>query len=107
MYTIAETVQFKAQVDKIWSEDERLAFISFIAENPLAGDVIPQANGLRKVRWQASGRGKRGGARVIYFNLLENGLIVLLSIYTKNEKENLSPQEIKQLKGKKDEQWCN
>lgn len=104
MYTIAETVQFKAQVDKIWSEDERLAFISFIAENPLAGDVIPQANGLRKVRWQASGRGKRGGARVIYFNLLENGLIVLLSIYTKNEKENLSPQEIKQLKGKKDEQ---
>ncbi|QIM62194.1 DNA-binding protein [Pasteurellaceae bacterium Orientalotternb1] len=103
MYTIAETAQFKAQVEKVWNEDERLAFISFIAENPLAGDAIPQANGLRKIRWQASGRGKRGGARVIYFNLLENGLIVLLSIYTKNEKENLSPQEIKQLKGKKDE----
>lgn len=104
MYTIAETVQFKAQVDKIWNEDERLAFISFLAENPLAGDVIPHANGLRKIRWQASGRGKRGGARVIYFNLLENGLIVLLSIYTKNEKENLSPQEMKQLKGQKNEQ---
>lgn len=103
MYTVAETVQFKAQVDKIWCEDERLAFISFIAENPLSGDVIPQANGLRKIRWQASGRGKRGGARVIYFNLLENGLIVLLSIYTKNEKESLSQKEIKQLKGKKDE----
>ncbi|MDO4698775.1 MAG: DNA-binding protein [Pasteurellaceae bacterium] len=103
MYTVVETTQFKNQVDQIWNEGDRLAFISFLAQNPLVGDVIPKSNGLRKIRWQASGRGKRGGARIIYFNLLDDGLIVLLNIYTKNEKENLSSQELKQLKGQKDE----
>lgn len=103
MFTVVETTQFKNQVDQIWNESDRLAFISFLAQNPLAGDVIPNANGLRKIRWQASGRGKRGGARVIYFNLLDDGLIVLLNIYTKNDKENLSQQELKHLRGRKNE----
>ncbi|WP_439258357.1 toxin [Lonepinella sp. BR2271] len=104
MYTIVETEIFKSKVDRIWTPDERLAFLSFLSNNPLAGDVIPKSAGLRKVRWQANGQGKRGGARVIYFNLLEDGLIVALDIYTKNEKENLSQQEMKHLKGIKNEQ---
>ncbi len=104
MYTIVETEIFKSKVDRIWTRDERLEFLSFLSNNPLIGDVIPKSAGLRKVRWQANGRGKRGGARVIYFNLLDDGLIVALDIYTKNEKENLSQQEMKHLKGIKNEQ---
>lgn len=100
-YTVVEVPSFVAQADKIWSEDERLAFIDDIAENPLKGDVIPNANGLRKVRWSAKGKGKRGGVRVIYYNLLDEGYIMLFSIYAKNEKENLSQSELKQLKGSK------
>ena len=50
MRTIIETPTFKKLADKIWSEDERLDFIKWISLNPLAGDVIPGADGARKVR---------------------------------------------------------
>jgi len=66
MRTVIETPTFQKQADKLWAEDERLAFIDWIAQNPGVGDVIPDAEGARKVRWAASGHGKRGGARVIF-----------------------------------------
>jgi len=94
MYTVIEHPTFQRQVDLIWSEDERLAFIAFIACNPFAGDVIPGANGARKIRWAGSGRGKRGGVRVIYFNFLEDGQIELFAIYSKAKQENISTTEI-------------
>ena len=50
MYSVIETLQFQAQADRIWSEVEREAFVDWIAANPLAGDVIPGAEGVRKVR---------------------------------------------------------
>ena len=49
MRTVIETPTFQKQAEKLWSEDERLAFIDWIAENSLAGDVIPGADGARKV----------------------------------------------------------
>lgn len=61
MRTVIETPTFQKQAEKIWSEDERLNFIDWIASNPLAGDVIPGADGARKVRWSIAGKGKRGG----------------------------------------------
>ncbi|MDG6894556.1 type II toxin-antitoxin system RelE/ParE family toxin [Volucribacter amazonae] len=98
MYTIVEQEHFKRKADQIWSEEERTSFFTFLIENPLIGDVIPNANGLRKVRWQGSGRGKRGGLRIIYFNLLDDGIIVMLDMYAKNKKENISKNELNQLK---------
>ena len=71
--TVNETLQFQEQARKVWSESEREAFIDWISRNPLGGDVIPGSDGARKVRWAVQGRGKRGGARVIYFNLLDDG----------------------------------
>jgi hypothetical protein len=52
MLKIIETPIFQRMVDGIWSESEREAFIVFISDNPLAGDVIPGAGSLRKVRWK-------------------------------------------------------
>lgn len=101
MYTIIEHEKFQRKAEEIWTTDERLEFLSYLSKNPLDGDVIPHAEGLRKIRWQAKGKGKRGGVRVIYFNLLDDGLIVALDIYAKNDKENLSNQDMKQLKGEK------
>ena len=95
MYTVVETPTFQKQVEKIWSESERMDFIDWIAENPLSGDVIPGAQGVRKVRWSVAGRGKRGGARVIYFNFTEQGVLILLMVYTKSEHSNLEPSEIR------------
>lgn len=101
MYTIIEQESFKKKADQVWSEEERGKFFTFLAENPLVGDVIPNANGLRKMRWQGSGRGKRGGLRIIYFNLLDNGVIVLLDMYAKNQKNDVSKSELNQLKAQR------
>ncbi|CAN7152743.1 transcriptional regulator [Trinickia sp. LjRoot230] len=83
MYTVIETEVFQRYAASIWQEGEREAFIVWLANNPLAGDVIPGTGGLRKVRWSRAGMGKRGGARVIYYNALDHGCIWLLIAYTK------------------------
>jgi len=98
MNTVIETPTFQKQSEKIWSEDERLDFVSWIAVNPLAGDVIPSSEGARKNTlgdW-IGGRGKRGGARIIYFNQSKQGKIVLIAIYKKSKQENISPREIQE-----------
>ena len=64
----------------------------------MAGDVIPNADGVRKIRWMAQGKGKRGGARVIYFNVLDDGVIYLIAVYAKSEQSNISPKTAKGLK---------
>ena len=98
IYTVTETPLFIQYAAKVWRDDEREAFINWIAENPEAGDVIPATNGLRKVRWSREGMGKRGGARVIYFNRLESGTIRLLIVYSKTKFDNLPVDYLKRLK---------
>lgn len=95
MRTVIETPTFTKKADGIWSEDERLDFVSYISNNPTAGDVIPDAVGARKVRWRVNGKGKRGGVRVVYFNEDTNGIIYLITIYQKSDKENVTGKEIK------------
>ncbi len=65
MQTIAETPLFSRQADRLFSEDERREVIDYPAGNPLAGDEIPETGGVRKLRFRALGRGKRGSVRVI------------------------------------------
>lgn len=95
MFTVIETALFQKQVADVWSEADRLEFISFIAANPEAGDVIPGADGARKVRWTVAGKGKRGGARVVYFNITAEEIVLLVAVYTKADKANILPKEIK------------
>ncbi len=102
MKTVIETATFKKQVDKIWSEDERLDFVTYISANPESGDVIPGADGARKIRWTVDNSGKRGGARVIYFNIDVN-VLCLVAIYKKPKKENMRADEIK--KGRWNGYW--
>ena len=97
MRTVIETPTFQKQAEKLWSDDERLAFIDWIAANPLAGDVIPGADGARKVRWSRAGSGKSGGARVIYFNLNEQEVVLLVAVYAKAERANMLPAEIRKV----------
>ena len=98
MFTVVETPEFIASAGALWNEEQREAFVDFIARSPLVGDVIPGAQGVRKVRWAAKGHGKRGGARVIYFNQLDDGLIVLLAVYVKTETEDLPRKTVRKLK---------
>jgi len=65
--TVVEVDLFPAKAAEVWNDSERLEFISFIAQNPEAGHLIPGSGGVRKVRWSRAGAGKRGGVRVIYY----------------------------------------
>lgn len=103
MLTVIETTAFQAQARQVWNDSEHEAFVDWIAENPLAGDVIPGADGARKVRWAASGRGKRGGARVIYFALLDDGAVVLLAVYAKATQSDMSRKAIRRTKHEAEE----
>ena len=98
MYTIIETPTFQEDARRIWSEQERGAFCAWLAANPEVGDVIPGSGGCRKVRWSISGSGKRGGARIIYYNRLANGEIWLLVIYTKSVTGNIPVHILKSIR---------
>lgn len=89
MYTVVETPLFSRLWPDYWSEDERSEFAAFLSLNPEAGDVVPGSGGCRKLRWSRAGIGKRGGVRVIYFNRLPDGIIVLLLIYAKSAQDNI------------------
>jgi|TARA_R110002096_G_scaffold43408_1_gene116958 hypothetical protein len=65
---------------------------------PNEGDVIQGTGGLRKVRIAAKGKGKRGGARVIYYHFDHYNRFYLLTIYAKNEISDLTSTQKKQLK---------
>ena len=93
LITVAETAVFVRQGASVWDDAEREEFVSFIAANPEAGDVIPETGGVRKVRWSRAGMGKRGGVRVIYFYHDANRPLYLLMVYAKARKEDLEPGE--------------
>ncbi|HEY3539267.1 MAG TPA: DNA-binding protein [Trinickia sp.] len=97
MRTVIETPTFQKQAERIWSDAERLDFIGWIAANPDAGDVVPGADGARKVRWKRAGTGKSGGARVIYFNLTDEEIVLLVAVYAKAERENMLPKDIRKV----------
>ena len=97
MRTVAETPIFQRYAAEVWVEGEREQFINWIAANPEAGDLIRGSGGCRKVRWSRTGQGKSGGARVIYFNLDET-TIWLLIVYKKAKFDNLPTSFITQLK---------
>ena len=98
MLTAVETPIFQRMAASVWSDSEREAFITFISDNPLAGDVIPGAGNLRKVRWKRDGMGKSGGARVIYYLRLANGEVVLIAVYAKAKFDNMPVEVLKSWK---------
>lgn len=104
MHTVIESPEFIEWSSKVWNDSEREEFIDWIAGNAMVGDVIPGTGSLRKVRWTRQGMGKRSGARVIYFNRLANGEIVLLLVYAKAKFDNLRPEFLLKLKEHFDEQ---
>lgn len=98
MFTVAETEVFSRFVSDYWDETERGKFCVWLAGNPVAGDVIPATGGCRKVRWGMSGKGKRGGVRVVYYNVFADGTIWLLTIYGKGVSENVPAPILKAIK---------
>jgi len=95
---IVEAKAFTARVGDLLEEDEYRLLQLELVQRPTAGRVIPGTGGLRKLRWALGGRGKRGGARVIYFWHAESERILMLFVYPKNEREDLAATQRKALK---------
>lgn len=94
LQTVIETTEFIKQVKHFMDDEVKDGFINFIAKNPLAGELISGTGGARKIRWQVEAhKGKRGGARVIYYYHDQNMPIFLFTAYKKNQKEDLSTAE--------------
>jgi hypothetical protein len=95
---IIETTVFTRQVLELLSEDEYRLLQLVLAGRPDAGVLIKGGGGLRKVRWAVEGRGKRGGVRVIYYWAVPQDQLLLLLMYPKNERDDLTPEELKRLR---------
>ena len=95
---IVETQSFTRRIDDLLTADEYRLLQVELLQQPTSGDVIPGTGGIRKLRWGASGRGKRGGARIIYFWHATSETILLLFVYPKNERGDLTPAQRKALR---------
>ena len=90
---MVETPEFLSAARKLMSHEERALLVDYLAYNPTAGALIPGTGGVRKLRWGLEGRGKRGGARVIYFHHDAGMPLFALTAYAKNEKADLSQED--------------
>ena len=90
-----ELTPFAAFRAAFWSDDDLRSLQNFLMLSPEAGDVIPGGSGLRKLRWSAQGRGKRGGARVIYYRHLPRDCIYLIHAFAKSEQSDLTRDQIR------------
>ena len=98
LFDFIETARFTKRIVKLLSDDEYAKIQLFICEFPDFGKIIKGSGGMRKARCRIEGRGKSGGARIIYYWVVSREQILMLDIYAKNEKEDLSPDEIKMLR---------
>ncbi len=93
-----ETSLFTKKIGN-YLEDEELAELqSELARNPELGKIIPGSGGIRKLRWAAMGKGKRGGARIIYYWAPQPVVILMLYVYVKSEVGDLTQEQVKLLR---------
>src|SRR5271163_3623117 len=93
-----EFAPFTRRVSDLLDDDELAQAQGLLLVRPEAGKIIPGSGGLRKLRVAAKGHGKRGGARIIYYWVVRRDRILLLDIYAKNEREDLTAAQLKQLR---------
>jgi mRNA-degrading endonuclease RelE of RelBE toxin-antitoxin system len=92
-----EVPSFTPRVTRYLGEEEYGRLQIHLTQRPDAGAIISGSRGLRKLRWAAKGHGKRGGVRIIYYWHVTPEIITLLDIYPKNEKDDLTTDEIRLL----------
>ncbi|MBK6974463.1 MAG: type II toxin-antitoxin system RelE/ParE family toxin [Sterolibacteriaceae bacterium] len=92
-----ELSPFVAFRREYWTDEDLRSLQSFLLVSPDAGDLIRSGSGLRKLRWSAQGRGKRGGSRVIYYWHVPKQRVYLIFGYVKSKREDLTAEQLKLL----------
>lgn len=90
--------EFDRRMSGLLTDDDIQAIENQLNRDPRAGDVIPNAGGVRKLRIALPGRGKRGGGRVIYLYIEIEGRIYLITLYAKSVQENISAAQKKEIR---------
>jgi mRNA-degrading endonuclease RelE of RelBE toxin-antitoxin system len=98
VFSFIGTRLFTRLVQEYLDDDEYRELQKVLMNNPETGNIIPGSGGLRKVRWRATGRGKRGGYRVIYYARLKQGVILMLTMYPKNVAENIPAHVLRRIR---------
>lgn len=96
--TFSATAIFTRQITGLLSEDQLSALQWALMAKPERGDLIRGSGGLRKIRWASSGRGKRGGLRIIYYWHVPDSIILFLFAYPKTAQDDLTSAQLKILK---------
>jgi hypothetical protein len=96
--TVLQLPKFKAEATELIGTDGIDELAIYLIDHPDAGDVIQGSGGVRKLRWAAKGKGKRGGARIIYLYVVFAARIYLMRCYAKSVKTDLTADEKKQLR---------
>jgi hypothetical protein len=91
--TVGETGEFIRTAKKIMDDLERASIVDFLSRNPEAGEIIEGTGGVRKLRWALPGKGKSGGARVIYYYHSQKIPLYILTVYPNGRKDNLTQAE--------------
>ncbi|HEX8148717.1 MAG TPA: type II toxin-antitoxin system RelE/ParE family toxin [Pyrinomonadaceae bacterium] len=98
LFSFRETARFTRRVLEYLGDEAYAQLQWYLLHNPEAGDLIQAGGGIRKMRWSIVGKGKSGGARVIYYLAPARGTFFMLDIYAKSEKKDLTPDELKEVR---------
>jgi len=102
---VIETSVFTRQLRALLPDEEYRKLQAALVGKPTLGPLIRGSGGLRKLRWALPGRGKRGGVRVIYFWASRQDQLLMLLMYPKSERDDLSPSQLKLLRKLVEEEY--
>jgi mRNA-degrading endonuclease RelE of RelBE toxin-antitoxin system len=95
---IIETPIFTKRIQELITDDEYRLLQTHLVNRPDVGKIMPGSGGIRKLRWSAGGHGKRGDLRVIYYWFISKEIILLLYVYPKSERDDLTIEQLRQLR---------